>query len=95
MSQRVNAFGQPIGPPLPGWQPAARPARTALEGRFCRVEPLDVERHARDLHDANSLDPEGRMWTYLFSGPFANLAEYRAWLDRHLASATPVTPAAP
>ena len=90
MSQRVNAFGQPIGPPLPGWQPAARPTRTALEGRFCRVEPLDVERHAHDLHDANSLDPEGRMWTYLFSGPFADFAEYRAWLEPKPASEDPL-----
>ena len=31
MSQRVNAFGQPIGPPLPDWQPATRPTHTALE----------------------------------------------------------------
>jgi RimJ/RimL family protein N-acetyltransferase len=90
VSQRVNASGQPIGPPLPGWQPAARPTRTALEGRFCRVEPLDVARHARDLHDANSLDAEGRMWTYLFSGPFADFAEYLAWLEPKPASEDPL-----
>ena len=90
MSQRVNAFGQPIGPPLPGWQPAARPTRTSLEGRFCRVEPLDVARHARDLHDANSADPEGRMWTYLFSGPFGSFEEYRAWLEPRPASEDPL-----
>ena len=80
MVQRVNSFDQPIGPELPGWRPPPRPVRTVLEGRFCRVEPLDVERHARQLHDANSLDPEGRMWTYLFSGPFASFEEFRAWL---------------
>ena len=90
MSQRVNALGQPIGPPLVDWQPAARPTRTTLEGRFCRVEPLDVARHAHDLHDANSLDPEGRMWTYLFSGPFADFAEYRAWLQPRPASEDPL-----
>ena len=90
MSQRVNTFGQPIGPPLPGWQPAARPARTVLEGRFCRVEPLDVARHARALHDANSLDPEGRMWTYLFSGPFGSFEEYCAWLEPKPASEDPL-----
>jgi len=90
VSQRVNALGQPIGPPLVDWQPAARPTRTTLEGRFCRVEPLDVARHAHDLHDANSLDPEGRMWTYLFSGPFADFAEYRAWLQPRPASEDPL-----
>jgi RimJ/RimL family protein N-acetyltransferase len=88
--QRANSFGQPIGPELPGWLPPTRPARTVLEGRFCRVEPLDVERHARKLHEANSLDPEGRMWTYLFSGPFASFEEYCAWLAPRPASEDPL-----
>jgi RimJ/RimL family protein N-acetyltransferase len=61
-----------------------------LEGRFCRVEPLDVEQHARPLYDANSLDPTGRMWTYLFSGPFANFEEYLAWLEPRPASEDPL-----
>jgi len=90
VSQPVNALDQPIGPPLPGWRPAARPTRTVLEGRFCRVEPLDVARHARDLHDANSADSEGRMWTYLFSGPFADRDDYRAWLEPKPASDDPL-----
>lgn len=90
MVQDFNGFGQPIGPGLPGWRPPPRPARTVLEGRFCRVEPLDVERHARRLHDANSLDPEGRMWTYLFSGPFASFEEYHAWLEPRPASEDPL-----
>lgn len=90
MTQRLNALGQPIGPELPVWQPPPRPSRRVLEGRFCRVEPLDVERHADALHAANSLDREGRMWTYLFSGPFANLEEYRAWLAPRPASEDPL-----
>jgi RimJ/RimL family protein N-acetyltransferase len=90
MTQRTNTFGQPIGKALPGWQPPPRPGRSVLEGRFCRVEPLDVARHARQLYDANSLDPEGRMWTYLFSGPFASFDEYRAWLEPRPASEDPL-----
>ena len=90
MSQRTNSFGQPIGPELPGWLPPPRPSRRVLEGRFCRVEPLDVARHARPLHAANSVDPEGRMWTYLFSGPFASFEEYRAWLEPRPASEDPL-----
>jgi RimJ/RimL family protein N-acetyltransferase len=90
MVQRVNSFGQPIGPELPGWLPPPRPSRRVLEGRFCRIEPLDVECHARQLHDANSLDPDGRMWTYLFSGPFTSFDEYRAWLEPRPASEDPL-----
>ncbi len=39
--QRKNEFGQPIGAPLPNWSPRPLPPRTPIEGRFCRVEPLD------------------------------------------------------
>lgn len=82
MTQHMNEFGQPIGPPLPGWQPRPRPPRTAMAGRFCRLEPLDPARHAADLFAANSADKEGRNWTYLPQGPFAKLDEYRAYLDQ-------------
>jgi RimJ/RimL family protein N-acetyltransferase len=90
MNPRTNAFGQPIGRELTGWQPPSRPARIVLDGRFCRVEPLDVARHARQLYDANALDSDGRMWTYLFSGPFASFDEYLGWLEPRPASDDPL-----
>jgi len=61
-----------------------------MHGRYCRVEPLEPTRHAVELHEANSLDREGRMWTYLFSGPFASLDEYRAWLEARQSSEDPL-----
>jgi RimJ/RimL family protein N-acetyltransferase len=76
-----NALGQPIGAPLPNWQPPPRPPRTAMAGRFCRVEPLDPDRHVADLYAANSLDQDGRNWTYLPIGPFPTSDAYREWLD--------------
>ncbi|WP_420348453.1 GNAT family N-acetyltransferase [Pelagibius sp.] len=71
----------PLGEPLPGWTPRPAPPRSALEGRFCRVEPLDPESHAGDLFAAYTADPEGRSWTYLPYGPFATLADFKAWID--------------
>jgi RimJ/RimL family protein N-acetyltransferase len=53
-----------------------------MEGRFCRLEALDPARHARDLFAANQRDAEGRNWTYLFVGPFADFESYRAWLEQ-------------
>ena len=53
-----------------------------MEGRFCRLEPLDPARHAADLFAANQLDKEGRNWTYLSVDAFENLASYRAWLEQ-------------
>jgi RimJ/RimL family protein N-acetyltransferase len=75
-----NELGQPIGPPVPGWKPVERPPRTPMAGRYCRVEPLDPDRHAEDLFRANALDHAGRNWTYLFYGPFGSLAAYRDWM---------------
>jgi RimJ/RimL family protein N-acetyltransferase len=78
---RVNALGQPVGAPLADWQPRPRPPRTAMEGRFCRVEPLDPDRHGAALYAANSLDKDARNFTYLSGGPFATQAAYFAWLN--------------
>ncbi|MFZ3236514.1 MAG: GNAT family protein [Stellaceae bacterium] len=80
MDQRCNEFGQPIGAPLPDWAPRQRPPRTAMEGRFCRVEPLDPLRHAADLFAANSEDADGRNWTYLPHGPYSSFDPYRDYL---------------
>jgi RimJ/RimL family protein N-acetyltransferase len=76
----TNEFGQPVGLPLPGWSPPPFPARENIEGRYCRLEPLEPEHHATDLHLANSLDAEGRNWTYLPIGPFDSLESYRNWM---------------
>jgi len=78
--RRHNEFGQPIGTPLPGWSPRPWPPRSPIEGWFCRVEPLDCDRHAADLFAANGADADGRNWTYLPSGPFATFELYRASL---------------
>jgi RimJ/RimL family protein N-acetyltransferase len=77
---RTNEWGQPIGPDLGAWLPPAPPPRTVLEGRECRVEPLDVKKHARGLFDALMETPEPRSFTYLPYGPFASFEEYERWL---------------
>jgi RimJ/RimL family protein N-acetyltransferase len=73
-------LGQPIGFPLPGWKEPPRPPRTAMAGRYCRVEPIDPARHAEQLFRAYSLDPSHRNFTYLGSGPFSTLEAYRQWM---------------
>jgi RimJ/RimL family protein N-acetyltransferase len=78
VTERVNHLGQPIGFPIEGWTARQRPPQTAMIGRYCRVEALDPERHARDLHAANSEDRDGRMWTYLPWGSYAGFEDYLA-----------------
>jgi len=82
MAEHCNDLGQPIGFPLPHWTARRHPRRTAMEGRYCTVEPIDPARHAAELHAAYLLDKEGRNWTYLPYGPFPRLEEYRAHLEQ-------------
>ncbi len=52
-----------------------------MAGRTCDVVPLDPDRHAPELHEANLENKDGGNFTYLGAGPFASLAEYRQWID--------------
>lgn len=79
MKLASNEFGQPVGVSLPGWSAPPFPQKEAIDGNYGRLEPLDPERHAADLHAANSLD-NGRNWTYLSGVPCNTLAEYRDWM---------------
>jgi RimJ/RimL family protein N-acetyltransferase len=90
MMQRLNEFSQPIGPELTAWKPPPVPPRTSIEGRFCRLDPLDLDRHARDLYAVNSLDRGGRSWTYLPYGPFASLDSYCTWIASSCLSDDPL-----
>ena len=76
-----NDLGQPVGAPLPGWKVTERPPRTAMSGRYCRVEPIDPARHAEDLYRAGALDSSRRNFTYLLSGPFDSFDAYRHWME--------------
>ena len=78
-----NHLGQPIGFTIGGWSPPPRPALEVLAGRYCRLEPLDPERHADDLFAAFAAGAGDRLWTYLAYGPFDSAASYRAWQDTH------------
>ena len=80
-AEYTNALGQPIGPPMPDWAPPPRPPREPMAGRWCRIVPLDPDRHAEDLYRANSLDREGRNWTYMNYGPFDSFSAYRGWME--------------
>lgn len=89
MSAYRNELGQPIGFPLPDWQPRAFPPRAPLDGRYCRLEPLSAGAHAQQLFAANSADRENRIWTYLPYGPFERLEDYIAWVERMAAEEDP------
>lgn len=78
----VNHLNQPVGFPVPDWKAPPQPGHEPMQGRFCRLEPIDPERDARALFEANAAEADGRSWTYLPYGPFEDFESYRAWMDQ-------------
>lgn len=67
---------RPVGEPVPNWVARPRPAREPMVGHYCRLEPVDVERHGAALYAAFRQTPEDADWTYMFAGPFPDEASY-------------------
>lgn len=79
----------PIGPRVEG-SPARRPGRTTLPGRVVTLVPLDPHAHGDELYEAISAEGGGRVWLYLFEGPFADRSAFDVHLQRIAASADPM-----
>lgn len=90
MEYELNHLNQPVGLVVDAWRPPPHPPREPMEGRFCRLEPLDPMRHAASLYAANALDVEGRNWTYLPYGPFDSLESYHSWLEQQCCTSDPL-----
>jgi RimJ/RimL family protein N-acetyltransferase len=69
--------------------PRPRPARTVLEGRYARLEPLGAA-HAPELFEASSGPGAAARFAWLFDEPPRSLAEMRAWIDSAAATADPL-----
>ncbi len=87
---RKNGYGQPVGPAVESWTERQRPMRMPMAGRYCLLEPVDVGRHADDLHAAYMEAPDGRDWTYLFSERPADPDAFRAYLAKAAESNDPL-----
>ena len=74
MRTHFNDFGQPVGFRVEGWSERARPPRWPIPGRWCRIEPLDCERHSPTLCGLRrSRRPPLDLYGY---GPFGKLEGY-------------------
>jgi RimJ/RimL family protein N-acetyltransferase len=89
VTQRLNEYGQPIGEPVSGWSPRAKPEAITLTGARCRLEPLDAARHADDLFTAWGNAPDHRDWTYLSVGPFEDVEDFRRYIEAAAQSTDP------
>ena len=64
---------------LPGWAPRPRPQRVALEGRYCRLEPLDPVAHADALFAASTASGATDRFRYLWE-PVPDRATFDEWI---------------
>ena len=74
---------------LEGFRPRARPERVVLEGRYCRLEPLDPARHGEALFAASSAPGAEERFRYLADPP-PDAGGFAAWLDRAARSEDPL-----
>lgn len=74
---------------LNNWQPRPRPARVVLEGRYCRLEPLDPKRHGDELF-AGTMGPlADELFRYLTLPP-RERGEFEGWLTTAVAAEDPL-----
>lgn len=66
------------------------PARRPLEGRYCRLEPLDPDRHGQSLFDAVSGLEAERLHRWLPDPVLASRLEFDGWLASRSASVDPM-----
>jgi RimJ/RimL family protein N-acetyltransferase len=74
---------------LSAWSSRPRPGRVVLEGRYCRLEPLDPGRHGDQLFAASMAPGAEERFRYLFDVP-QDRAGFEGWLARAAASEDPL-----
>lgn len=82
--------GLPIGPRVANPGPARLPERVVLDGRYCRLEPIDAKRHRTELFEASSPPDAARRFRYLFEEPPRSIADLDAWLANAEKSTDPL-----
>lgn len=75
---------------LAEWKGVPRPGRTSLEGRYCRLEPLEAARHAGTLFEASGAPGAEARFRYLFDPVPSDAASFTAWVEKASAGTDPL-----
>lgn len=75
---------------LSNWTERERPHRKVMEGRYVRLEPLDIQKHGDELFEAATAgDSDGR-FRWLPENTPETREEFQPWLERVGASQDPM-----
>ena len=62
------------------------PSKKKIIGKYCFLEPVNAQKHSKDLFKNFSLDKKGIDWVYMPSGPFKDEASLKKYMkDKNLA----------
>ena len=76
-----------FGEVVTGWMVPPRPSGAVLQGNSVRLEPMDADAHAADLHRAYS--GHDAVWDYLPYGPFSSAAAYHRFCKETASGSDP------
>ena len=71
----MHALGKKIN-----FKKSKLPSKKKLIGIYVILEPLNVQKHAKDLFNNFSKDKKNIIWQYLPYGPFKNFNLFKEWL---------------
>lgn len=75
---------------LSQWTPRPKPSTQPMEGRFVRLEKLDVAQHTDGLFDASAQPDGDERFRWLPDLPPADRTEFRTWVAQAAASEDPI-----
>ena len=73
------ARSEKIGFPI-NFKKAKTPSKKIINGKYVVLEPININRHSKDLYENFSKDKKNRIWTYLSYGPFKSYGSFKKWL---------------
>ncbi len=59
---------------------AKLPSKKTLRGNYVALEPIDINRHSKDLYLNFLRDKKNKIWMYLPYGPFRTYGSFKKWL---------------
>ncbi len=86
----LDAHGQPVGAPIPGWRPRPDPSPVVLPGQHVRLGPLAAG-HAADLLATVAGPDDDALWTYRTTERPQDLPAMQALVEAEVANPATLT----